>query len=494
MGEDLEDVQDYNKGGHHPVHLGDRFLDGRLEVIHKLGFGGFGMIWFCRDTEAEKWRALKILSAEHSAKGVEEKIYDHLQAHATSEELDANHIAVPLERFWIDGPNGRHLCFVMPVFGLHVGHWSNTVKDHEDIQGSARKINAVCCQIVKALKYLHGHGICHGDLKPSNILMRIEGLDDMTEERLMDLMEPPRAAEVQTLSGAPPGDRAPEYCVYKAEEFWSETLVIPTVAMIDFGEAFFMDDPPKMLGTPVLYSPPEVIFSGTRPVGHYSDIWSLACTLFEIRHKGPLFTSYQSVSVTSTVESMEIFLGPLPEPYRAALKRRWQASMGNEFSGITEDTTPYSELGPLTCTKEYHEEIVQGRMQNTSLSNLFESILGSQRRYSDWQTDDDTIEYRYPQKDVSSLSDLLTKMLRYDPTERFTINQVFAHPWIGGLASSPTTSVPSGTWKKLSLLRDILCSPGYQCRHEEAVIWIRNNRLFKPSALYGLLPETVTTY
>jgi len=38
---DTEDLERYERGGFHPVHLGDRYDDGRYKVIHKLGAGGF---------------------------------------------------------------------------------------------------------------------------------------------------------------------------------------------------------------------------------------------------------------------------------------------------------------------------------------------------------------------------------------------------------------------------------------------------------------------
>lgn len=66
----LEQVIDYEPGGHHPVHLGDILGDNhRYRVVHKLGTGGFANIWLCRDLAVHnttKYVALKILMAETS--------------------------------------------------------------------------------------------------------------------------------------------------------------------------------------------------------------------------------------------------------------------------------------------------------------------------------------------------------------------------------------------------------------------------------------------
>jgi hypothetical protein len=37
--------------------------------------------------------------------------------HVDPAELRASHIQLPLEHFYIDGPNGRHLCLVLPFLG-----------------------------------------------------------------------------------------------------------------------------------------------------------------------------------------------------------------------------------------------------------------------------------------------------------------------------------------------------------------------------------------
>ena len=46
-----EYLLDYVPGGYHPVHLGDTFKNGRYEVLHRLGWGGFSTVWLARD----KW-------------------------------------------------------------------------------------------------------------------------------------------------------------------------------------------------------------------------------------------------------------------------------------------------------------------------------------------------------------------------------------------------------------------------------------------------------
>ena len=40
---DCEDLENYEPGGFHPIHLGDIY-DASYRIVHKLGFGGFSTV------------------------------------------------------------------------------------------------------------------------------------------------------------------------------------------------------------------------------------------------------------------------------------------------------------------------------------------------------------------------------------------------------------------------------------------------------------------
>ncbi|KAK4237726.1 hypothetical protein C8A03DRAFT_34293 [Achaetomium macrosporum] len=44
-----EKMNRYHPGGFHPVMLGGTFKAGRYTVYHKLGYGGFSIVWLARD-------------------------------------------------------------------------------------------------------------------------------------------------------------------------------------------------------------------------------------------------------------------------------------------------------------------------------------------------------------------------------------------------------------------------------------------------------------
>lgn len=160
----LEHIRDYVRGGHHPVHLGDVYgNNGRYRIIHKLGHGGFANVWLSRDTEAKeatKYVALKILMAETFGDDCPELRVKHLKAahdqHAPEGD-GAEYICLPLDHFNIDGPNGNHIAFVYPVLGpnLSLGLFHASADPDHDLR-------SLSLQVVNAVKFLHGQGICHG--------------------------------------------------------------------------------------------------------------------------------------------------------------------------------------------------------------------------------------------------------------------------------------------------------------------------------------------
>jgi hypothetical protein len=44
-----EDLEDYCKGGYHPVEPGQLYKNGRYTVVRKLGWGHFSTVWLARD-------------------------------------------------------------------------------------------------------------------------------------------------------------------------------------------------------------------------------------------------------------------------------------------------------------------------------------------------------------------------------------------------------------------------------------------------------------
>jgi serine/threonine-protein kinase SRPK3 len=85
---------------------------------------------------------------------------DYQELHMKEMDLDNdfrdNNICLPLNHFWINGPNGSHLCFVYPVAGPRVSYMLHQSEDPD------RRLRKVALQAVQAMAELHSLGICHG--------------------------------------------------------------------------------------------------------------------------------------------------------------------------------------------------------------------------------------------------------------------------------------------------------------------------------------------
>lgn len=151
----------YRLGGFHPVHLRDQFKKDRYRVIHKLGHGGFATVWLARDAVRNRYVALKILAARVSRDCPEVDILRRLKL--GSEMKGKAYVMSMLDHFWIDGPNGKHLCVVSEVAGP-------SIKQFNDCPGQSsgsRRLRAaiarnVALQVTEGLSYIHSTGTVHG--------------------------------------------------------------------------------------------------------------------------------------------------------------------------------------------------------------------------------------------------------------------------------------------------------------------------------------------
>jgi serine/threonine-protein kinase SRPK3 len=147
-----EDLENYEPGGFHPVHLGDVF-DDRYRIVHKLGFGGFSTVWLARDSIENRWVALKIIAARDSATYNDRSTISNHPALAMSDLF-----ATVKQQFWFTGPNGQHLCLVLPVLGPDLSRLSKGIYSRLN----SDLVRHVSLQAARALVQLHSHGLCHG--------------------------------------------------------------------------------------------------------------------------------------------------------------------------------------------------------------------------------------------------------------------------------------------------------------------------------------------
>lgn len=254
------------------------------------------------------------------------------------------------------------------------------------------------------------------DLTSSNVLFRLR--DDAqywSDVEVIKILGKCELDEVYTSDGSPAQPHAPEYIIEAIEDsrLCSSSLLREDIVLIDFGQSFFADSrPPNHIpGIQVHYLAPETYFD--RTAGFASDIWALACLLFEIRTGYTPFDDWFG-SVDQTFKEVVQTLGRFPDPWWAA----WEAR-----------TQWFDEAGALKpCEEQAEQSVIVA--QATSLLEKLREV--GQRGNPPSGDDGDMIEkmgMKMDEDEIVLMEDLLRRMLRYQPEERITIKDVLNHPW-----------------------------------------------------------------
>ncbi|KAL2816426.1 kinase-like domain-containing protein [Aspergillus cavernicola] len=338
MVEDVERLDYYVPGGYHPVMLGDEFCSGRYRIVHKLGFGRSATTWLAEDTQKRRLVALKISTGESADRTPEMEILSRL-AKAESNLPGKAIIQNLLDSFTTSGPNGTHRCLVTDVARLNI----NEVKEylyHQPLHLPAAR--AIATQLVLGVQFVHSQEIVHGDLHLGNILLQLPPeMKNMTPEQLRARTGEPATELVVREDGAPLDPGVPPEVVIPiwigidGEEV---TLGDAPIMIADFGEAF---DPRETkhytAHTPLLLAPPESRFADAgnldEPLSFPSDVWTLACAIWDIFGCRPPFESFPVSLDDVTMEQWEKRSNWFDEDGRKNVKedlRRWY---GNTHRG-----------------------------------------------------------------------------------------------------------------------------------------------------------------
>jgi len=93
------------------IHTGETYEDRRHKIAHKLGLGGFAIVWLAREVHKNRGFGLKFTSAE---------LLDYRDLWSVEDHLFRTYyenFATASGRFWFDRPKGCYLCKVMPILG-----------------------------------------------------------------------------------------------------------------------------------------------------------------------------------------------------------------------------------------------------------------------------------------------------------------------------------------------------------------------------------------
>ncbi|MFV0137893.1 protein kinase domain-containing protein [Streptomyces sp. HMX87] len=193
-------------------------IDGRFELLERLGNGGMGTVWRALDTVLQREVALKAVRPDAEATDVvRERVLREARALA---RLNHPHV-VTVHQVIEAGPHPWIVMELVPGVSL----------EQRLAQGplTAREAARVGRQVLSALSVAHAAGVRHRDVKPANILLRADGTAVLTDFGIAAL----HGATALTATGELVG--SPEYMAPErirgrdddpASDLWSLGLVL----------------------------------------------------------------------------------------------------------------------------------------------------------------------------------------------------------------------------------------------------------------------------
>jgi serine/threonine protein kinase len=200
-------------------------LAGRYMVERELGRGGMATVYLARDVRHDRPVALKVLHGELAATLGPERFEREIKLAA---RLQHPHILTMLD----SGEAAGQLWFTMPYVE------GNSLRDRlrKERQLPVDEAVRMTREAAQALEYAHQHGVIHRDIKPENLLLTSDG---------------------NTLVA--------DFGIARAIGGGGEEQLTQTGTTI---------------GTPAYMSPEQA--AGVRHLDARTDIYSLACVLYEM--------------------------------------------------------------------------------------------------------------------------------------------------------------------------------------------------------------------
>ncbi|MEV6319117.1 protein kinase [Streptomyces sp. NPDC051776] len=181
---------------------GRRLVDGRFELIARLGSGGMGTVWRARDTALHREVALKEVrppdpalaeADQHMVRTARERVLREARALA---RLDHPHV-VTIHHI-VEPVDGSHPWLVMEL--VRGGSLADRLA-----QGPLPTPEVVRMGrgVLSALRAAHAAGIHHRDVKPANVLLRPDGSPVLTDFGIAALRESTSLTATGDLIGSP---------------------------------------------------------------------------------------------------------------------------------------------------------------------------------------------------------------------------------------------------------------------------------------------------
>ncbi|MEV8533815.1 protein kinase [Streptomyces sp. NPDC051211] len=181
---------------------GRRLVDGRFELIARLGSGGMGTVWRARDTALQREVALKeVRPADPALVDANPHLALQLRQRAIREAQALARLAHPNVvsiHHIVEPPDGSHPWIVMELVeggSLHDRLAQGPLPVSEVVR--------IGLDVLSALRAAHAAGVHHRDVKPANVLLRPDGSAVLTDFGIAALHESAGLTATGDLVGSP---------------------------------------------------------------------------------------------------------------------------------------------------------------------------------------------------------------------------------------------------------------------------------------------------
>ncbi|KAK7577697.1 hypothetical protein V3481_016239 [Fusarium oxysporum f. sp. vasinfectum] len=380
-----EKTPDYSPERFYPIRLG-QLLNGRYQVATKLGYGANSTVWLARDLNrwrwsTEKYVAIKVNATKtlHRRASAENEIDILQHINRTNPKHHGWHFIRKLtDNFSLESPHGSHPCLVLeplrePLL-LYCSRYIGGV-----IPPDILKI--LLQMILLGLDYLHNEcHVIHADLKPDNIMIRIEDSKMFEKDAIEEYNNPL------------PEKQLDDRTIYLSRNNYGP-LARPTgtIQLVDFDLAVHSKPGELHYGAiqGEIYRAPEVIIDSG--YSYSADIWSLGVMLWDLLEKQSLFNpvtlgdgkEYDDLTHLGQITAL---LGPAPQVLLTKGRR---------------STLFYQEDGELKDPSRIPS--------NFNLESTLTCIAGEEKR-------------RFVQ--------FVKRMIAWRPEERSTAKELLDDPWL----------------------------------------------------------------
>lgn len=205
-------------------------------------------------------------------------------------------------------------------------------------------------------------------------------MDELSPEQLYEKYGRPNIEPIVRLDGKPLPGGVPTHGVvpiWLGKESELVTLTEAKIFLTDFGESFLPTMTQRRYSnTPDILVPPEIYFLPYGTVSFSSDIWTLACTIWDIIGQRPLFEGFNPSKDWMIKEQVDTF-GKLPHDWwqKWDARQRWFNEEGKRTSGLAGRslTDRFVDSVQLPRQEQTVEDV--GQAEKTAILNMLRGML-----------------------------------------------------------------------------------------------------------------------